>query len=116
MEALKSSFWLMNDQTQQSQVYNLVPHFILEQFALDEDHGRFSAAAFFVNVSGFSTITDSLMQHGQHGAEVLAGIMKAVFEPLTQAVYSQGGFISGFAGDAFTAVSPPPTNQPSCPP
>ncbi len=88
------------------QLNRLVPHFILEQYAAGEDHGRFPGAALFVDIGGFSTITDRLMQHGQHGAEVLAGVMKAVFDPLTQAVYSQGGFITGFAGDAFTAVFP----------
>jgi predicted ATPase/class 3 adenylate cyclase len=46
------------------------------------------------------------MQHGQHGAEVLAMVMNGVFEPLVQSVYEQGGFVSGFAGDAFTAVFP----------
>lgn len=44
------------------------------------------------------------MQHGKHGAEALAGIMHNVFAPLIQAIYEHGGMISGFAGDAFTAL------------
>ena len=32
----------MKDNTLQSQVNNLVPHFILEQFVEGEEHGRFT--------------------------------------------------------------------------
>ena len=38
--------------------------------------------------------------------EVLATVMNSVFDPLVQSVYEQGGFVTGFAGDAFTAVFP----------
>ncbi len=44
------------------------------------------------------------MQHGKDGAEALAGIMHNVFAPLIQTIYEHGGMISGFAGDAFTAL------------
>ena len=87
-------------------MHNLVPHFILKQYAAGELNGRFLTTALFVDISGFSAITDALMQHGQHGAEVLATVMNSVFEPLITTVYEQGGFVSGFAGDAFTAVFP----------
>ena len=46
------------------------------------------------------------MQEGQNGAEALAVLMRAVYEPLVRAVYAQGGFITFFAGDAFTALFP----------
>ncbi len=86
--------------------HNLVPHFILEKYESLERFGRFNATALFVDISGFSAVTDKLMIHGQHGAEILAGVMGAIFEPLINSVYSQGGFVTGFAGDAFTAVFP----------
>ena len=57
-------------------------------------------------MSGFSAMTSALMAHGQHGAEVLAQVMRAIFDPLVEAVYAHGGFITVFAGDAFTAVFP----------
>ncbi len=60
----------------------------------------------FVDLSGFSTMTDALSAHGTHGAEVLANMMRVVFEPLVDAVYEQGGFVIGYAGDAFNAVFP----------
>ena len=76
----------------------LVPSYILHKYTQDELSGRMPAAALFVDLVGFSTITDTLMQHGQHGAEVLATTMRGVFNPLVEAVYQQGGFIFGFAG------------------
>ncbi len=60
----------------------------------------------FVDLSGFSFMTEILSAQGAHGAEVLADMMRVVFDPLVNAVYQQGGFVIGFAGDAFTAVFP----------
>lgn len=91
-------------------MHNLLPHFILEKYSQGEQSGRFPATALFVDISGFSTITDTLMQHGQHGAEVLATILRDIFDPLVAHVFGCGGFIVGFAGDAFTAVFPHTTN------
>ncbi|MGC8855340.1 MAG: hypothetical protein ACP5QU_00925 [Anaerolineae bacterium] len=51
-------------------------------------------------------MADVLAEHGQHGAEVLAEVMQAVFDPMTESVYGRDGFIVGFAGDAFTALFP----------
>ncbi|MFN2123574.1 MAG: AAA family ATPase, partial [Candidatus Promineifilaceae bacterium] len=51
------------------------------------------------------------MEHGQYGAEILAVVMRAVFTPLIHSVFEQNGFITGFAGDAFTAVFPKEANQ-----
>ncbi|TAN42955.1 MAG: adenylate/guanylate cyclase domain-containing protein [Nitrospirae bacterium] len=83
---------------------NLVPRFILQRYAQGEYHGRFSAVGLFVDLSGFTKTTETLMQHGKYGAEALAGIMHNVFTPLIQTIYEHGGMISGFAGDAFTAL------------
>jgi len=87
-------------------MHRLVPDFISKQYAVGQVSGRFSSVGLFVDISGFSTITDALMTHGQHGAEVLAVLMRAVFDPLVHGVYAQGGFIVTFAGDAFTALFP----------
>lgn len=86
-------------------MHNLVPALILDNFVRGNHQGAYrTAVALFVDISGFSDITDILMNHGQHGAEVLANLMRAVFEPLVHCVYQEGGFITGFAGDAFTAL------------
>jgi class 3 adenylate cyclase/predicted ATPase len=85
-------------------MHRLVPDFILEQYAAGQVSGSFEAAGLFVDISGFSAITDALMSHGQHGSEVLAVVMRAIFDPLIQSVYEQDGFVVTFAGDAFTAL------------
>lgn len=85
---------------------SLIPNFILEKYRSNETNGRFQAAAIFVDISGFSKLTDILAKHGQHGAEVLADMMRVVFEPLVNTVYTHGGFVVGYAGDAFNAVFP----------
>src|SRR5512143_3972530 len=82
----------------------LVSQYILEKYLAGEQRGRLPAAAVFVDLSGFSRMTDELARHGDHGAEVLADVMRAVFEPLVQAVYRHGGFVVGYAGDAFTGI------------
>ena len=60
----------------------------------------------FLDLSGFSTMTDALMQHGQHGAEVLAALMHGVFDPLVESIFDYGGKIVGFAGDGIMALYP----------
>ncbi|MEM7119510.1 MAG: tetratricopeptide repeat protein, partial [Chloroflexota bacterium] len=87
-------------------MHQLVPRFVLEKHAAGEQNGRFSGVALFVDISGFTALTAQLQKHGTAGAETLATILGAVFEPLITAVYAHGGFVSGFAGDAFTAIFP----------
>ncbi|MCI0732080.1 MAG: tetratricopeptide repeat protein [Chloroflexi bacterium] len=84
----------------------LIPEFILEKYGRQEWHGRFPAAALFLDISGFTAITETLMRQGKEGAEILATVMATVFEPLTQSVNAWNGFITNFAGDAFTALFP----------
>lgn len=86
--------------------HRLVPDFIYDRYRAGEMRGAFQGAAMFADLSGFSAMTDTLSQHGSHGAEVLAEMMRVVFEPLVNAVYAQGGFVIGYAGDAFNAVFP----------
>jgi class 3 adenylate cyclase len=85
---------------------NLIPHFIVEHFAQGTMHGRFSAATMFVDVFGFTQITEALMQYQKDGAEILTDALNRVFGPLVARVYDHGGIITTFAGDAFTAVFP----------
>ena len=60
----------------------------------------------FLDLSGFSTMTDALMQHGQHGAEVLAALMHGVFDPLVESIFDYGGEIGGFTGGGDTGLYP----------
>jgi len=90
---------------------NLIPHFIADRFKMNQSSGSFHAATMFLDISGFTAMTQTLMVNGKEGAEVLNNILSKVFEPVVAAVYQRGGFISSFEGDAFTALFPT-TTQP----
>ncbi|OQY27230.1 MAG: hypothetical protein B6244_11215 [Candidatus Cloacimonetes bacterium 4572_55] len=85
---------------------NLIPHFIQKNYQSGNMSGEFQAASMFVDISGFTKTTESLMKHGKVGAEVLSELLKYYFTPTVQVVYENGGFITTFAGDAFTALFP----------
>lgn len=89
----------------------LIPYFIQEKFQKQEDNGQFEAYALFLDLSGFTAMTETLMQRGTEGAEVLSNILNNIFEPLVDAVYNEGGFIPYFAGDAFSAIFPFDSNH-----
>ena len=84
----------------------LTPAFVLDNLVQRQHNDHFYAVVLFVDNSGFTPLTTRLMAHGKEGAEALADILRAVFEPLIESVYAQDGFIAGFAGDAFKAVFP----------
>ncbi len=85
---------------------NLIPQFIHERFLEKEEYGEFEAYTMSIDLSGFTALTDALMQMGNRGAEQLSNILNQVFAPLVEQVYARGGFIPYFAGDAFVAIFP----------
>lgn len=85
-------------------MHRLVSPFISQQQSLGKTEGKLNATALFFDVAGFGTITSTLMEQGQHGAEALSRLMRQLYEPVIQTIYAQGGFITVFAGDAFTAL------------
>lgn len=87
-------------------MHPLVPGFIQDCYLKGETSGQFQAAGLFLDISGFSTITDALMAHGQHGAEVMAQVMRAIFDPIITYIFAQGGFVASSAGDSLTALFP----------
>ncbi len=87
-------------------MHRIVPDFVIENYRAGRRRGTFRATGMFVDLSGFSTITDVLMRDRQHGAEQLSALLYSVFEPVVRAIFEHGGIILGFAGDALTAVYP----------
>jgi predicted ATPase/class 3 adenylate cyclase len=87
-------------------MHRVVPELIVENYRTGNYSGEFQAVSLFLDLSGFSTMTDVLMQHGQHGAEVLAGLMHGLFDPLVESIFDYGGKIIGFAGDGIMALYP----------
>jgi predicted ATPase/class 3 adenylate cyclase len=68
--------------------------------------GHMEAFAMFVDLSGFTQLTNTLMEKGAVGAEELSETLNEIFQPSVKLVYQNGGFIPYFAGDAFTAIFP----------
>jgi tetratricopeptide (TPR) repeat protein/class 3 adenylate cyclase len=87
-------------------VKNLIPHFIQEQYLSNNWQGELKGYTLFVDLSGFTPLTEALMKQGNKGAEQLSNILNEIFHPLVRMVYAKGGFIPYFAGDAFTAIFP----------
>ncbi len=92
-------------------MYNLIPNFIVDRFNKNELTGTFQTATMFIDISGFTQMTRELMSHGKEGAEVLNDILNNVFKPVINAVYENGGDITSFEGDAFTAVFRSPVSR-----
>ena len=54
----------------------LVPAFILNQQKKSVFEGQFEAASMFIDISGFTAMTQTLMKNGKEGAEILTSIIK----------------------------------------
>jgi tetratricopeptide (TPR) repeat protein/class 3 adenylate cyclase len=86
---------------------NFIPVFIQRKTEQgDEKEGSFKSSTMFMDISGFTNMTEALMGRGKEGAEVLSVILNQIFEPIIDEVYRLGGFVSGFAGDAMTIIFP----------
>lgn len=68
--------------------------------------GKLQAVVLFVDISGFTSMTQKLMENGKEGAEILTKIINDVFTPSIEIIYRYGGFVSTFGGDAFYAIFP----------
>ncbi len=89
------------------EIQPFIPHFIQEQYIARRFTGNIEGSVFFVDISGFTLMTQQLMNKGQkEGAEVLSNILNTIFEVMVSEVYYAQGFITHFAGDAFTAIFP----------
>lgn len=85
---------------------HLIPYYIQQRLEQQEEQGQLLAYTLFIDLSGFTPLTEVLMRKGHLGAERLSNILNEIFEPLVQLMYARGGFIPYFAGDAFTAIFP----------
>jgi class 3 adenylate cyclase/tetratricopeptide (TPR) repeat protein len=93
-------------------VLDLVPRFILDQHRQRRGSGTFRATSLFVDLVGFTPMTESLMVHGTAGAEQVSSIVNSVFEPAVRSTYACGGWVAKYAGDAFVALFPDNAKEP----
>ena len=85
---------------------HFLPHFIQEHYRNGDREGRMQAFTMFVDLSGFTRLTEKLLKTGAQGAEELSQALNQIFQPTVKLVYERGGFIPYFAGDSFTAIFP----------
>ncbi len=89
-----------------------IPSFISSKYREGISSGRFTASTLFLDISGFTPMTEKLSKMGKEGSEVLSNIINQIFIPSVDIIYKNQGFISSFAGDSFTAIFPGKTVHP----
>jgi len=93
-------------------IATFVPTLVLERanagaLAISEPTAEFMpAAVLFVDVSGFTALSERLAARGAGGAEDLPNYLNAYFGPLLDVVQRYGGDTVKFAGDALLAIWP----------
>jgi class 3 adenylate cyclase/tetratricopeptide (TPR) repeat protein len=65
---------------------------------------RYSAAVVFIDISGFTALTEQFMQSDSAGLEELTQILNTNFGHIIDLVHRYGGDVFKFAGDALLAV------------
>jgi class 3 adenylate cyclase/tetratricopeptide (TPR) repeat protein len=85
---------------------SFVPDFVLNEFSRCKYHKELFAHVVIIDISGFTELTQLLMDKGSAGAEELAKIIRKLFQPLIEIIEENHGFISSFAGDSFIAIFP----------
>ena len=66
--------------------------------------GRFRGAAMFLDISGFTGLSERLGRLGSAGTEELVKILNGFFGPAIDEVQGTGGQVVAFGGDAITGV------------
>jgi predicted ATPase/class 3 adenylate cyclase len=82
----------------------LIPSFIAQKLEKGETSGSFEASIVSVDLSGFTALTERMMDKGSKGAEKLTEILSKVFDPPVALASKEGGIIPYFAGDSFLAI------------
>ncbi|TYB99127.1 MAG: AAA family ATPase [Kosmotoga sp.] len=82
----------------------LVPKIILENYVKNNFHKRFEAYSLFIDISGFTEMTEKMMKEGKEGAEVFSHHLNDLFDKAVDIIYKNNGFVSIFEGDSFTAL------------
>ena len=87
---------------------NVIPRFISDRFGREGNlsGGSLVSPVLYVDIAGFTSMTEELMKQGKHGAEDLSVLINRIYRPLIESIYRRGGFITSFAGDAVTALFP----------
>jgi class 3 adenylate cyclase/tetratricopeptide (TPR) repeat protein len=80
-----------------------VPRIVVDWLkeAPEAPHRRLEGTLAFVDISGFTAMSEQLAQQGKRGAEELVDVMNGVFARLLDVAYGLGGGLLKFGGDAL---------------
>lgn len=65
-----------------------------------------SSCILHLDMNGFTSMTEQLMEHGKAGAEILSQILGRILSRSVHEIYDRGGLIAQFEGDSIIAVFP----------
>ncbi len=91
-----------------SRLQPYLPRLTLEWLADEPDrlHRRVDASVVFVDISGFTALSEKLAKLGRVGAEEMAEAINGCFTELLVLAYEQGGSLLKFGGDALLLLFP----------
>ncbi|MBI3244728.1 MAG: tetratricopeptide repeat protein [Chloroflexi bacterium] len=67
---------------------------------------RFQAVGLFVDISGFTAMSEALSKIGRDGSEEMTTALNGYFAPMIDLIQSYGGIVAKFGGDALTVLFP----------
>lgn len=91
---------------------SFIPHILLDDLVSHPGQTpvgreqRFQAVTLFVDITGFTSMSEALAATGKAGAEELTAILNSYFEPMITLIQSYGGVIGKFGGDAMLVLFP----------
>ena len=80
-----------------------VPRMLLQHLAEDPDTPWWTSegTAAFIDVSGFTKLSEALARKGREGAEHIADAIGGICESMLAVAYANGGSLLKFGGDAL---------------
>jgi len=85
---------------------DVIPRFIHDMVVNRIRKGQIEATTVFIDISGFTPMSEKLFRFGKEGSEVLSEVLNNTFQPIVEEIHSFGGFVASFPGDAISAIFP----------
>ena len=85
---------------------NVIPRRIQELHLRGLRSSLNEGVVLYADVSGFTSITESLLEHGKRGAESLSQLLNRIFSRAIDDIYGFEGEIPDFEGDGIIGVFP----------
>lgn len=83
---------------------NLLPDITYQLFYQKESKRNMNAVVLSLDIIGFTALTESFMQKGKEGSEIISSILDQLFEEIIQLIKKYKGEIINFAGDSITVL------------